>query len=62
MTGEDGTDVSYFILKPDAAMQKALDDPKAFIGRKCRVKSIFSGEDIPEAGGKMKITQITGVE
>jgi hypothetical protein len=62
ITGKDGTEVSYFILKPDATMQKALDDPKAFIGRKCRVKYLTSVEDIPEAGGKMEITRITGVE
>jgi hypothetical protein len=62
ITGKDGTDVSFFILKPDVAMQKVLDDPGAFIDRKCRVKYVTSEEDIPEAGGKMEITQITGIE
>ncbi len=53
---------SFFILKPDASVEKALKDPKAHIGKTCRVKWKKSTEEIPEAGGKMEIEQIVSVE
>ncbi|MFN0080829.1 MAG: hypothetical protein ACKVY0_30545 [Prosthecobacter sp.] len=57
-----GDEVSYFILKPDASVDKVLEQPKAFIGKKCRVTWKKSTENIPEAGGKMEIEQILSVE
>jgi len=58
----DGTEVSYFILKPDTSVDKVLENPKVFTGKKCRVTWKKSTENIPEAGGKMEIEQILSVE
>jgi len=55
-------DVSYFILKPDASVEKVLKNPKPFTGRKCRITWKKTTENIPEAGGKMEIEQIVSVE
>lgn len=62
MTNEEGEDISFFILKGGGAVDDAIENPEAFIGRLCRVSYRISIEDIPEAGGKMEISQITGVE
>lgn len=62
MKTADGEEVSYFILKPDAAVEKVLENPAKFKGRKCRVSWKESVENIPEAGGKTKIQQILSVE
>lgn len=58
----DGDEVSYFILNPDTPVDKVLENPKAFIGKKCRVSWKKSTENIPEAGGKMEIEQVLSVE
>ena len=58
----DGEEVSYFILKPDASVEKVLENPKAFTGKKCRVTWKKSTENIPEAGGKTEIEQVLSVE
>jgi hypothetical protein len=58
----DGDEVSYFILNPDAAVDKVLENPKAYTGKKCRVTWKKSTENIPEAGGKMEIEQVLSVE
>jgi len=57
-----GGEVSYFILKADASVDKVLEKPDAFKGKKCRVTWKESTETIPEAGGKMKVQQILSVE
>jgi len=62
MKSEKGEELSYFILKGDATVDKVLGKPKAYVGRKCRVKLKISMENIPEAGGKMEVTQVLGVE
>ena len=59
---KDGKERSFFILKPDASVEKALDDPKKFVGKSCRVTWKKSTEEVPEAGGKMEIEQILSVE
>jgi|GEM_PF-721808 len=58
----DGDEVSYFIMKPDASVDKVLENPAAYTGKKCRVTWKKSTENIPEAGGKMEIEQILSVE
>lgn len=62
MKSAKGEELSYFILKGDATIDKVLKNPKAFVGKKCRVTLKTSMEDIPEAGGKMEVTQVLGVE
>ena len=62
MKTADGEEVSYFILKPDASIEKVLANPSKFKGRKCRVLWKESVENLPEAGGKTKIQQIVSVE
>lgn len=57
-----GKELSLFVLRPDASVEKVLENPKAFAGRKCKVTWKESTEDIPEAGGKMKVQQILSVE
>ncbi len=60
-TGE-GKERSFFVLQPDTTLEKVLEEPGKFVGRKCRVRWKPSTENIPEAGGKMKIEQILSVE
>lgn len=55
-------EVSFYILKPDASVEKVLAKPKPFVGRKCRITYKKTTENIPEAGGKMEIQQIVSVE
>jgi hypothetical protein len=62
MTTEKGEEVSYFILKPDASIERALENPKPFIGKKCVVKWKASKENLPEAGGKIEVEQVISVE
>jgi hypothetical protein len=62
MKTKAGEDASFFILKPDASVNKVTANPKAYVGRQCRVTWKKSTENIPEAGGKMEIEQILGVE
>lgn len=57
-----GEDVSYFILHPDASVDRVLEDPAAYVGRRCRVTWKKSTEDIPEAGGRMQVEQILSVQ
>lgn len=57
-----GEDVSLFILRPDASVEKVLEKPEAYAGKKCRVTVRKSTENIPEAGGKMEVEQILSVE
>ena len=57
-----GEEFSFFILNADAAVEKVLEDPEKFVGKKCRVLWKESMEDIPEAGGKIKVKQVLSVE
>ncbi|MBV6499772.1 MAG: hypothetical protein CJBNEKGG_02235 [Prosthecobacter sp.] len=62
MQAAGGEEVSYFILHPDASVDKVLEDPAAYVGRRCRVTWKKGMEDIPEAGGKMQVEQILSVQ
>jgi hypothetical protein len=62
MTSKSGDALSFFILKGDATVDKVIDNPQAYVGKKCRVIWKKSTENIPEAGGKMEIEQILSVE
>lgn len=62
MTTDAGEEVSYFLLKTDEALDKVIEKPEAYKGRKCTVKWKETTEDIPEAGGKIKVQQVVSVE
>ncbi len=62
MKTAQGKELSFFVLQPDAALEKVVAEPGKFVGRKCRVQWKSSVENIPEAGGKMKLEQILSVE
>jgi len=62
MKTADGEERSFFILKPDESVNKMVDKPEAFVGKKCRITWKTSTENIPEAGGKMEVEQILSVE
>ena len=62
MKTASGEERSFFIMKPDASVDKIVDKPESFIGKKCRITWKASTENIPEAGGKMEIEQILSVE
>lgn len=62
MKSKGGEELSFFIMKPDASVDKVIDNPQAYLGKKCRVTWKKSSENIPEAGGKMEIEQILSVQ
>lgn len=62
MRTDEGKELSFFILRPDESVGKILDNAKGYVGRKCRVQWKQSTENIPEAGGKIKVEQILSVE
>lgn len=62
MTSKGGEELSFFLLKTDDAIDKVVENPKAYIGKKCRVTWKKSTENIPEAGGKMEIDSVVSVE
>jgi len=62
MLNSAGEELSFFILKPDASVDKVLENPQSYVGKKCRVTWKKSTEDIPEAGGKIEIETILSVE
>lgn len=62
MRTKSGEEVSYFVLRPDAAVEKVTSNPKSYRGRACRVTIKKTTENIPEAGGKMEVEQIVSVE
>jgi hypothetical protein len=62
MKSKAGEELSFFIMKADASVEKVVENPEAYVGKKCRVTWKTSTENIPEAGGKMKIDQILSVE
>ena len=62
MKNSKGKEVSYFVLKPDASLEKVLANPKKFAGKQCRVQWKSTTENIPEAGGRMKVEQVLAVE
>ncbi len=57
-----GEEISYFLLKPDAALERVLADPQEYEGRKCRVGWKTSVEDLESAGGKVSVDQILTVD
>lgn len=62
MRSKGGEEISYFILRPDASIEKVLENPKEYAGKKCRVITKKGMEEIPEAGGKLEIEQVLSVE
>ena len=62
MRTKTGEEVSLFILRPDASVEKVIANPKSYRGRACRVTFKKTTENIPEAGGKMEVEQIVSVE
>ena len=62
MTDAAGKELSFFILQPDASVDKVLEDAVPFVGKSCEIQWKKSKEDIPEAGGAMMIEQILSVK
>jgi hypothetical protein len=62
MRKADGQEVSLFVLRPQASVEKVLEAPAGFVGKRCRVTWKKSIETIPEAGGKMEVEQVLAVE
>jgi len=58
----DGTELSFFILQTDAAIDRILADPQEYEGRACKVRWERRSENIPEAGGAMEIDVLLGVD
>lgn len=58
----DGTELSFFILQTDAAIDRILADPQEYEGRACKVRWERRSENIPEAGGPMEIDVLLGVD
>ena len=58
----DGTELSFFILQTDAAIDRILADPQEYEGRACKVRWERRSENIPEAGGPMEIDILLGVD
>lgn len=57
-----GEERSFFIIKPDASVDKVVEAPETYVGKKCRITWQAGKQDIPEAGGKIDIEQILSVE
>ncbi|MGV3661145.1 MAG: hypothetical protein ACO1TE_13245 [Prosthecobacter sp.] len=62
MRVKGGEDLSLFILRPDATVEKVLEKPEAYAGKKCRITVKKTVENLPEAGGKTEVEQILSVE
>jgi hypothetical protein len=58
----EGEERSFFILKPDASVDKVVEAPENYVGKKCRITWKASKEEIPEAGGKIDIEQVLSVQ
>lgn len=58
----NGKEASFFILRPDDAVKKALAKPQDYTGQTCRVHWQKTAKEIPEAGGKQVVKQIVSVE
>jgi hypothetical protein len=54
-----GQEQSFFIVKGDGTVEKFVKAPARYKGRKVRVKWQEVMSNIPEAGGPMKIRQVT---
>jgi hypothetical protein len=61
MTTETGKELSLFILQADSSVDKVLEKPESYAGKKCKVQWKRSKENIPEAGGDMDVDQILSV-
>jgi hypothetical protein len=59
---KNGKETTFFILRPDASVEKVLEKPEARVGQNCRVQWKKTTENIPEAGGKQVVRQIVSVE
>jgi hypothetical protein len=53
---------TFFILDADDSVDAVLKSPKSFAGKRCRITWQTSIENIPQAGGKMEVSQIKSVE
>jgi len=57
-----GKDRSFFVLTGDPSFSPFLAKPAAYKGKKVRVTWKEGVEDIPEAGGKMKVESATKIQ
>jgi len=57
----NGEERSFMILDTDAAIDKLVNDPDAYMGKEITVSWQSSEEDIPEAGGKTEVDKVLTV-
>lgn len=62
MKDKKGQEKSFFVQPDGEGLGPVVENPRKFVGRKCRVRWERRNEEIPEAGGKMEIEIVTGVE
>ena len=58
---ENGKQRSFFVLQTDASLDRLMENPDKYIGKRVRVFWRNSVETIPEAGGKMAIETVVSV-
>lgn len=57
-----GKELSFFVMQPDASVEKVMKTPEKYVGKKCRVQWRKTVENVPEAGGEMELEEIVSVE
>ena len=57
-----GAELSLFVIQSTPALDKVLENPAPYLGKKCRVTWKKTTENIPEAGGKIEIDKLISVE
>jgi hypothetical protein len=62
MRTTDGKELSFFVMRPDASVEKVMKTPEKYVGKKCRVQWRKTVENVPEAGGEMELEEIVSVE
>lgn len=62
MSDGDDRERSFFLLRTTPEMEKTLEDPEAFKGKRCRIRWKTSEEELEEAGGKTELDMLLSVE
>lgn len=62
MKTEKGEQVSFFIWETNEEIDKVMQSPEKYLGKKCQVTWQKATEDIPENGGKTEIEKILTVK
>jgi uncharacterized protein YecT (DUF1311 family) len=62
LTTADGNEEDFFVRSDANGLKALIDSPKKFVGKKIAVQWEERDEDIPEAGGKIKIRVALGAQ